>query len=285
MNRFRATELAACVASLHAVACRCAKDEVVKGKGVPADQNTLVQANHALKSIEMLARTLHLGRCRRVAATAAHHIGTDENTDVTTIKVLMIGVVNDIHRDLGELAFLFVQKERSKFIDHEPHFDIDQPGEQRSVHEAFPNARFDAREAGNCLAADCNTAAVFHMMRVVEWGLRALCVDLGMRRLRCINKRTGKVTYKPLEYSEWDSILSQLRARTTDKLARLSRGQRKQALQEFYLPAIQDVEAFKDAFRNHVMHSRREYTRKEADAIRDRVQRFMRLLATRVSEV
>ncbi len=122
-------------------------------------------------------------------------------------------------------------------------------------------------------------------MRVVEWGLRALCVDLGHKRLRCQKRKTGKVTYKPLDYADWESTLGQLKADVNKKILQLKRGSKKQALQEFYLPALQDIEGFKDAFRNHVMHTRREYTGPEADAIRDRVQRFMRLLATRVSEV
>ena len=91
--------------------------------------------------------------------------------------------------------------------------------------------------------------------------------------------------YKPLEFSEWETILSQIKSRASEKYKTLTRGRKKQALQEFYLPAIQDFEGFRDAFRNHVMHTRREYTGPEADAIRDRVERFMRLLATRISEV
>jgi hypothetical protein len=113
----------------------------------------------------------------------------------------------------------------------------------------------------------------------------AVCVDLGYRRLRSKDSRTGKVTFKPLEYSEWEAILNQVRSRVTARLSQLKRGRRKQLLQEFYLPVLQDVEGFKDAFRNHVMHTRRHYTHMEANAIRDRVERFMRLLATRVREV
>src|ERR1022692_625583 len=48
------------------------------------------------------------------------------------------------------------------------------------VKVAFPSAQNDIQHAGNCLAVECGTAAVFHLMRAVEWGLRALCRDLGI---------------------------------------------------------------------------------------------------------
>ena len=52
------------------------------------------------------------------------------------------------------------------------------------VSDAFPSAVGDIKEAGNCLGAECNTAAVFHLMRVVELGLRALCAHMGLHRIK-----------------------------------------------------------------------------------------------------
>ena len=135
------------------------------------------------------------------------------------------------------------------------------------------------------MAADCNTAAVFHLMRAVEWGLRALCVDLGFRKLKRRNSKTGEVRYTPIAYEDWDNILGQLQKKVETRLAATTRGPRKQLYQEFYYPAIQDIKAMKDAWRNHVMHARREYTARDADAILDRVGRLMQLLATRIGEV
>jgi hypothetical protein len=43
-----------------------------------------------------------------------------------------------------------------------------------AVTAKFPDAVVEIRNAGNCLAVGCSTAAVFHLMRVVEFGLRAL---------------------------------------------------------------------------------------------------------------
>ena len=51
------------------------------------------------------------------------------------------------------------------------------------------------------------------------------------------------------------------------------------------MPAILDMKAIKDAWRNHVMHARREYKGPEAFYIKERVEGLLRSLATRVREV
>jgi len=189
----------------------------------------------------------------------------------------LTNVENALLQDLTGRVFLQVPTTRRKYVDNEQLFGAD-------VYRQFPSARIDVCESGNCLAADCGTAAVFHMMRAVEWGLRSLCVHLGFRQLKCKNKKTGKVTYKPISYQQWETILSQLQSRMETKLQNVRGGPKKQAWQEFYFPAVQDINAFREAFRNHVMHARRVYTATEAEAVKDRVERFMRLLATRVAE-
>lgn len=117
-------------------------------------------------------------------------------------------------------------------------------------------------------------------MRVTEWGLRALATDVGLMRVLKDKKRRR---YVPLAWSEWEHILKQLPEKVDERLGKLKPGPKKQGLQEFYWPAIQDIKGIRDAWRNHVMHTRREYTMLEARAIRDHVQRLMTTLTTRVS--
>lgn len=162
---------------------------------------------------------------------------------------------------------------------------IDNPkafGEE--VSTKFPNAVPDIVGAANCLAADCNTAAVFHLMRAVEWGLRALAVNLGLRRLKTRRKPGAPVKLTPLSHAQWEEIMNQLHPRVDAKLNKLRPGPVKQALQEFYVPLLQDVRGFRDGFRIHTMHSRREYTASQAVDQFNHVQNFMQRLATRVSE-
>jgi hypothetical protein len=177
-----------------------------------------------------------------------------------------------VESDLEKHTFAFVPPEKAKVLNR-----IE---EWKPIGEAVPESQTDIHDAIECYALEQNTASVFHLMRTVEWGLRAFCYHLGFKNVRSTIKKTGKVEVTPIEYSTWEGILSQLRGRITDKLNRVRRGVRKQQLQEFYNSAVSEVEAFKDAWRNHVMHTRRVYTAEDAQAIMAHVKRFMSLLVT-----
>jgi hypothetical protein len=121
-----------------------------------------------------------------------------------------------------------------------------------------------------------HTAAVFHLMRVVEWGLRSFARHLGLLHVVADRKR-GKIV--PIEYSQWEKILSQLHEKVDAKIDSMRAGPKKQAAQEFYYSALSDVGGFKDAWRNHVMHGRKQYKSADGIAVLGHVERFMKTLA------
>jgi hypothetical protein len=137
------------------------------------------------------------------------------------------------------------------------------------VSKMFPKAVPDIQNVGNCLAVSLNTAAVFHLMHVVEWGLRALCANL----------KVANIKKGPVEYATWEDILNKLPDAAQAKIDRMPRGPKKQKAQEFYYPALREVRGFKDAWRNHIMHTRAIYEREDAIAVFAHVQRFMQGLA------
>jgi hypothetical protein len=51
------------------------------------------------------------------------------------------------------------------------------------VSDQFPSTILDIEEAGKCLAMSRNTSCVFHLMRVMEVGLRTLAATLKDPRL------------------------------------------------------------------------------------------------------
>ena len=185
-------------------------------------------------------------------------------------------VVDMFLHDLDFSTFLMVPSRQSHFVDNDAIFGD-------AVYEAFPSARMDLRSAGNCLAADCNTAAVFHLMRAIEWALRALAVHLGFRQMR-VQKKSGVIKHVPLSHLEWEKVLDQLQTRVDRRIERMRPGKRKQGMQEFYYPILQEIRAMRDAWRNHVMHTRAEYGAEDALAIKGHVDRLMVKLASRVSE-
>ncbi|MFF0949085.1 hypothetical protein ACFYE9_15795 [Rhizobium leguminosarum] len=139
-----------------------------------------------------------------------------------------------------------------------PHF-----GEE--VERVFPIAIDDIAESGKCLALDQGTAAVFHLMRVVEAGLRALAADLG-------------IPYAP----SWEAYKKQLdKILDTNNYANLSADQK--AKRPFYQDALGDVVAIKIAWRNPTMHIVKSYDTKQAAVVWSATESFMRHVAANLS--
>src|SRR5436309_10023407 len=85
-----------------------------------------------------------------------------------------------MQKEMSESFLVFVPKRQAEYFEKDALFG----GE---VSQAFPSAWEDIRDAGNCIAADLHTAAVFHLMRVGELGMRALA-----RHLRVKVQKTRK---------------------------------------------------------------------------------------------
>ncbi len=137
------------------------------------------------------------------------------------------------------------------------------------VAQAFPSAAFDVAEAGKCLATGRSTAAVLHLMRVVEVGLRALAVAINP---------SADVQANPT----WDAVLQRGDREIAKRAADQSPEWRERAA--FYTEAIANLRAVKAAWRNPTMHVERKYTDEEAVDVFNAVKAFMRHLATQVRE-
>jgi hypothetical protein len=156
--------------------------------------------------------------------------------------------------------------------------DDGKPGDRldlfgKAVSKAFPSAKNDIREAGNCLASHCNTAAVFHLMRVAGVGLEALARD---RRVKVPRKEA-------LDLAAWESIVQGLEA--ADNAIRNYPKTKAQASQyAFHHKAMSEFIMFKRIFLNQVMHVHEHFELDQAKAVFDHVRAFMQTLARRISE-
>jgi hypothetical protein len=157
---------------------------------------------------------------------------------------------------------------------HREYFERENPFGD-GVLQAFPQVRVEIKNAGNALAVGLCTAAVFHLMRTAEKGMQVLAWD----------RRVGNVRNKPPQLQQWKDVLDGVGAEV-NKITGWpnSLGLAKTQAEEFYNGALAEFRGFKDAWRNHVMHSRRDYEFDEAKAVMSHVSRFMRTLATRLSE-
>ena len=251
------------------------------GGGAKMSPQFLADVKYTLETLKNICHKTGFASSSLKIYSSLNHLantGAGNMEDASSIGTEMRNVIEAVSWDTGSFVFLRVQPDRREYVDNDALLGD-------AVTRAFPSSVNDIREAGNCLAAECNTAAVFHLMRTAEWGLRALCVNLGFRRVKSKIRAKGSVTYTPIEYLEWETMLNQLQSKVDGRLQKLKKGREKQLLQEFYYPMLQDIRGLRDAWRNHIMHTRAEYNRKDADAVLEHVRRLMVILSKRVSEV
>jgi hypothetical protein len=134
----------------------------------------------------------------------------------------------------------------------------------------FKSAITDIKDASKCLTFDQGTACVFHLMRVMEVGLRALGKSLNDPRL------------DPKTNPSWENILK----RCDDELKQPynKRSPEWQTDPEFFNEATANLRAVKDAWRNPTMHVEKDYDYDEAFHVWTTARSFMRHLATKLHE-
>jgi hypothetical protein len=171
-----------------------------------------------------------------------------------------IDILSD--RILDELSlslFLHIPSEKMVLYEQkEPLFGL-------KIMEVFPTAITDIQEAGKCLALGRATACVFHLMRVMEVGLKALAKGLG-------------IPYAP----SWESYLRQIETKITEKHSQKTKGWKK--LEPFYRDIAGDIQLVKIAWRNPTMHIVRSYSPEEAEDTLRAVRAFMQRLQDRFDE-
>lgn len=155
------------------------------------------------------------------------------------------------------------------------------------VATQFPSADEEIVSAGNCYATANYSACVFHLMRVVETGAKALVKALkAEKHILVPRQENGKTVMvkKPIELCDWKLLKDGM----TKALAKLEGGtklslKKKQDL-EYFSHAVSQFSLFKDAWRNKTAHSRHVYGAGEAKDIMENVRQFMVYLAKRVKE-
>jgi hypothetical protein len=248
------------------------------------DKDALVHLERATKllvksveHVEQFADNLKLietnGRCKRFKRSLEMTMkifpgGVLKKMTSEEIASEIGGIQESLQNELWERRFAFIPPEKAEFFEK----DGDAALFGDKVYQNFKSVRIEIKDAGNCLAADLNTAAVFHLMRVAEIGLRALA-----RRLKVTIK---KMT---LEYADWGTIIFEIEEKIKLKKPK-SRGKKQSEALEFYHGAIGEFNAFKDVWRNNVMHTRKSYDEKEAIRVFNHVRGFMQRLATKLSE-
>lgn len=181
--------------------------------------------------------------------------------DMADRLTVLLEVMED---ELRKRVFLFVPWERAYLTQTPEEFF-------RKVIPAFPSSRHDAMEASRCYAFGLYTACVFHCMGVLQSGLYAMAADL-------------QVPFKhAIELAEWNAVISGIEGKI-EPLRNMPKTDQRDELLSFFSGCAAQFRYFKDAWRNHVAHNRKDYAAGEAWQILTAVRDFMQLLSTRLRE-
>jgi hypothetical protein len=191
--------------------------------------------------------------------------GVPTHIDVAEFQTEIRHARETIERELKEHGFVQIVPDRLAFFMKDALFG-------RSVRNAFPQARYDIQEVGNCLATEADTAFVFHLMRVAEFGMRALAFD---RRIR--------VSKGPVDLATWEEIIRQLET-AEQEIQTYPKTHAREAQFQFYHGAMMEFRGFKNVWRNCVMHTREKYDRNQAMSAMTHVGEFMKILASKIGE-
>jgi hypothetical protein len=138
-----------------------------------------------------------------------------------------------------------------------------------SAVERFESSKEDIIEASWCLACDRWTATVFHLMRVLEHGLRAFAGEIDPSN--------------PVDQENWKNIIDQIESKIRE-MEKLPRSADKSAKLQRYSELASQFRYFKDAWRNHVSHARTAYDYYQSSSVYAHVRDFMKTMAADFSD-
>jgi len=178
-------------------------------------------------------------------------------------------IISKTSNELELRSFAYIPFDKTQFFEQSELFG-------KAVKEASSEeTNSEIKAAGNCLAAELNTAAIFHLMRVAEFGMRALA-----RRLRV------KVKRNTIDSAGWTEIINNIGGATAvrwKKLPKAKKARRKATdFLKFCEVAADELNVFKEIWRNNVMHASGNYKESEALYVFERVKDFMQRLAKQV---
>jgi hypothetical protein len=182
-----------------------------------------------------------------------------DNAEPKELVILLRELYNNLLVELSSAWFLMIPAEkRERFEQRGPAF-----GE--SVAERFPDGAADIASASRCLALDEWTACVFHLMRCLEHGLRDLASKVGLPS-------------DVMAHENWKNAIDQIEKKIRELEAAPKSATKVETLR-IYSEAASQFRWFKDAWRNHVSHSRANYDARDAESVWHHVKQFMQHLA------
>jgi hypothetical protein len=238
----------------------------------PAENHHLKQLLAIVDHLESIFRRQRIVDCVEYCIIARDLL-SKPSSDIPKMSSYLITLKSCIIDSLQQKRLLQITQDHFEFLDEDALFG-------QAVKARYPSATRDVKAAGECFGAECYAAAVFHLMRVAEAGLRSIVRD---RRIPLADKQ--------LTDKDWSQVLKklemaifQLRAAPLTKWG--GNGHVRDRQVAFYSELLQDLRLFDDAWKIHISHPGAAvfYNRDQTAEILRHVRSFMQKLATRLSE-
>jgi hypothetical protein len=255
MNRFRVASYGATLLALGRAAMAI---ESANAIGLPEDESTdrrtisdaLDQAAPSIEELPLSPVVRY--QFEQILKRRDHATGTE-------LAILIRELCNGLMVELSAAWFLMVPADQREFY------------EQRKlpfgegVAQSFLEASADIAAASRCFALDEWTACVFHLMRVLEHGLRKLAGTVGLPP-------------EAMEHENWKNIIDQIEKKIREMEALPKSAEKIARLKNLSEAAIQ-FRYFKDAWRNHVSHAHASYDNLTGPVVWTHVKEFMQSIA------
>jgi hypothetical protein len=206
------------------------------------------------------AKLTQMSCMRLIDRLREHPISSQSGQIATSVENISLR----LHDELLMAKVLVIETEKQRYYDpRDPLFG-------RDVANKFISALFELDESGKCLALGRPTASVFHLMRIMEIGIRAMA--------RCLQipdpVRPAERNWGHILGEIWKGIVAKWPT-TADRM-----GGDGALFEEFHA----SLDAVKNPWRNATMHVERKYTDDEAEHVFVAVKGFMMKLASRCDE-
>jgi hypothetical protein len=178
---------------------------------------------------------------------SAPYTYVDLSNDLETINM-------SFSNELQEELIFRIASGKTGFFEKD---DLFGPG----VSNAFPSAVDNIRNAGTCFAVEQWDACVFHLMRVLERGLRVMAIRFSVS----------------FQNATWNTIIQDIE--TSIRGINPSVGADWREQRTFYSEAARHFRFLKDAWRNHIMHLGDVYDEGKALSVLRGVHELMQTLA------
>jgi hypothetical protein len=272
VNQFRLGDFLNCHGVLMGWTLMLEGEKARKGAGAHLDKKRFDLLLEHIQKMQDFCRLVGFKDAEEKITRTLRHYKVPESIDLSALQNEVGNVCESVIVGARKHLYLLVARDRTGYVDNPALFGD-------GVAQSFPSAARDITEAGNCLAAECGTATVFHLMRAAEVALRALAAD------RIVSYPDAALSSKQVGdlLSALDGKLADMRKADSSLWPTKDV---KDAQIRFYHAAVAEFRDFNEAWRRHMAHAHEEafYDGFQALSIFNHVKGCMATLAEKISE-